>query len=82
MRMPDEYLPKHEIEILLPQKVTHTDFDMIRGYNAYTNVATNNRGTAMITREQITLTDITRLPLGRGMAARYRGVWLANLYAL
>jgi len=36
MRMLEEFLHKQEVDILLLQKVTHTTFDMIRGYKAYT----------------------------------------------
>jgi len=53
---------------------------MIRVYKAHTNVGINNRGTALLTREPITLTNITRLPSGRGMAACYRGAWIVNIY--
>ena len=38
MPMPNESLHKQEIDIILLQEVTHTDFDLIREYNAYTNV--------------------------------------------
>ena len=35
----------------------------------------------MVTRNEINLTNITRLPSERGIAAEYRGIWLANVYA-
>jgi exonuclease III len=79
MRM-RKFLHKQEIDILLLQEVTHTDFNMMTGYNAYTNVGINKRGTAMLTKETIKLTKITRLPSGRGMAAYCRGVWIVNAY--
>jgi exonuclease III len=81
MRMLEEFLQKQETDILLLQEVTHTEFDMIQGYKVHTNIGIYNRGTAMLTREPITLTNITRLPSGRGMAACYRGVWIVNIYA-
>jgi endonuclease/exonuclease/phosphatase family metal-dependent hydrolase len=81
MRMLEEFLQKQEIDILLLQEVTHTEFDMIRGYKAHTNIGINNRGTAMLTRETKTLTNITRLPSGRGMADCYRGVLITNINA-
>jgi hypothetical protein len=37
-------------EIILLHKGSCNDFDLIRGYNAHTNVVINNRCTAMITR--------------------------------
>jgi exonuclease III len=69
MRMLEEFLHKQEVDIILLQEVTHTESDMIWGYKAHTNIGINNRGTAMLTRELITLTNITRLPTGRSMAA-------------
>jgi len=35
----------------------------------------------MVTRNEITITNTTRLPSGRGIAAEYRGIWLVNVYA-
>jgi endonuclease/exonuclease/phosphatase family metal-dependent hydrolase len=81
MRMLEEVLCKQEKDILLLQEVIHMDFDTIRKYKAPTNVGIHNRGTAMLHREQLTLTIITRLPSGRGMAVCYRGVWIVNTYA-
>ena len=47
---------------------------MVRGFIVHLNIGINKRGTVILTREQISLTNITRLPLGRGMAASYQGV--------
>jgi len=79
--MLNEFIHKQEFDILLLQEVTHTDLEMIRGYKAHLNVGIHKRGTAILTTEQIPLTNITRLPSGRGMAACYRGVWFVNLHA-
>jgi exonuclease III len=35
----------------------------------------------MVTTNKITITNITRLASGRGIAAEYRGIWLVNVYA-
>jgi len=78
MGMLNEFMYKQEIDIILLQEVTHADFEMIRGYTAHLNIGTNKRGTAILTREQISLTNITRLPSGRGMAASYQEIWLVN----
>jgi hypothetical protein len=53
--MLDEFLHKQEIDILLLQEVTRAEFDKIRGYMAHTIVGIHNRGTGMLTREQVTL---------------------------
>ena len=55
-------------------------FNMIRGYNAYTNVRINTRDTAMLTGETIKLTKVTRLPSEQGIAAYCLGVWIVNIY--
>ena len=81
MGMLNESMHKQEIDIILLQEVAHTDFEMIWGYTAHLNIGINKRGTAILTREQISITNITRLPSGRGMAASYQGIWLVNLYA-
>jgi hypothetical protein len=61
MRMLEEFLQKQEIDILFLQQVTRTEFDMIRGYKAHTNIGIYNCSTAMLTREPIILTNITTL---------------------
>ena len=57
MPMPTEFLYEQEIDILLLQEVTPTDFGQISGYNAYTNVGINKRVTAMFSRGTIKLTN-------------------------
>ena len=68
-----------EIHIILFQAATHNDFVMIRGYNTYTNVGINKRGTTVLTRETINFTNITRLPSGWGMAAFCRNIYMRCL---
>ena len=77
--MPAEFLHKQEIDIILLQEDSYNDLVLIRGYNAYTNVGINKRGTALLTREKIQLTNILRLPSGREMVKFYRGVWIVNI---
>jgi exonuclease III len=81
IQMLEEFLYKQDIDILRLQEATHQEFDTIHGYNAYFNVRTNERGTTMLTREPFTLTNITKLSSGRGMAVSYRAVWLVDIYA-
>ena len=81
MTMLNEFLYKQEIDIMLLQEVTHTDFDEVRGYTVHFNIGTSKRGTAFVTREQIQITNVTRLPSGRGIAVNYQGVWIVNICA-
>ena len=55
MKMPmlTEFLYEQEIDIILLQEVTPTEFGLISGFNAYTNVGINKRGAAMFSRETI-----------------------------
>jgi hypothetical protein len=57
--MPTEFLHKQETEIILLQEVTPIKIDLIRGYNAYTNVGINKRGNAMLTRQPIKVSKQT-----------------------
>jgi len=59
VRILNEFIHKQEIDIILLQELIHTDFDMIGGYRAHLNVGINKRGTVILTREQISLTNIT-----------------------
>jgi len=50
MPMPTEFLHKQETDVILLHEVTPIEIDLIRGYNAYTNMGINKRGNAMLTR--------------------------------
>ena len=47
----------------------------------HTKIGTTGRGTTILSRDQLQLTNIVRLPTGRGMAARFQNVILVNIYA-
>jgi exonuclease III len=79
--MLEDFLIKHEIDILFLQEVTQPVFDNLRGYTAYNNTEKTRRGTAILAINHLTLTNILRLPTGRGLAADFQGVWLVNIYA-
>jgi len=44
-------------------------------------VGTAGRGTALITRDEFTITNVKQLPSGRGIAAEYKGIRMINIYA-
>lgn len=78
--MLEDFLRRQEIDIIFLQEVAHSTTDALRNYKTYTNVATAGRGTAMVTRNETTITNITRLPSGPGIAAEYTDIWLVNVY--
>jgi exonuclease III len=73
-----DFLKSHALDIQFLQKITHPNFDNLPGY---TNVGTTMRGTAFVTRNDLQVTNITKLPTGRGIAAECEGIALLNVYA-
>jgi len=72
---------KHDINILLMQEVTHPSLDNLNGYTVHYNIGTSQRGTSIAARDNIQLSNITRMPSGRAIAAEFKGIWLVNIYA-
>jgi len=68
------------MDIILLQEITKPVFDDIRGFVAHTNIGTTGRGTEILSRDQIQLTNRVRLPKERGMAASFQNVILVNIY--
>jgi exonuclease III len=81
LTMLEEYLRQQDIDIALLQEVTNTKLTTFRIYNTHINVGTENRGTAILAKEGLILTNTTRLPTGRGMAVRFEGIQIINIYA-
>ena len=54
---------------------------MLHHRNSYINIGTEGRGTAIITKEDIELREIQRLPSGRGIAGRWNNLLIVNVYA-
>ena len=67
----------HDLGILFLQEDTHPDLGDLLGYVTYTNVGMMKRWTAFVTRSELQVADITKLPSGRGIAAG----WVGNVYA-
>jgi exonuclease III len=57
------------------------ELDILNGYTACFNVGTDMRGTAMVVKNPLTLTNVKKLLSGRGIATFIRGVWFVNVYA-
>jgi exonuclease III len=79
--MLEDFLYKQQIDIIFLQEVTRPVFDDIRGFVTHTNIGTSGRGTAILKRNHMQLTNIVCLPTGRGMAAVLKSVSLVNIYA-
>ena len=75
------FLMRQDIYIALLQEVTKTESSLIYGYDTHLNVGVDHRGTAIIVKEGLTLTNIKRLPSGRGIAGLFNDTCLVNIYA-
>jgi len=45
------------------------------------NIGTDKRGTAILAKHGLALSNIQRLLSGRGMSASFRGILIVNIYA-
>jgi exonuclease III len=54
---------------------------MVGNYTAHINIGTDGRGTAILVKEGLILTNIQRIPSGRGIAATLHGIRIVNIYA-
>jgi exonuclease III len=79
--MLEELLQRQEIDTAFLQEVKHPHLNAINRYIAYINEGATSRGTAILARGRIILTNVTRLPTGRGIDAEYQGISLVNIYA-
>jgi exonuclease III len=79
--MMENFLHTSEIDILLVQEVTKQVLHNLQGYQTLYNIGTNCRGTAIIAKQGITFENITRIPSGHAIAAKFNDYWLINIYA-
>jgi exonuclease III len=81
VHMLDSFLHQHDIDILLVQEMTHQVLHTIPGYSAHYNIGTHGQGTAIMFKDGIDLTSVTKIPSGRAIAARFQDLWITNVYA-
>lgn len=75
-----DFIRRHEFDILFVQEVTSLEVLNIRGCETHLNIGTSMRGTAILARSDLHLTNIITLPSGCATAAKYRGIQLINVY--
>ena len=74
-------LRRQEIDILLVQEVTYHVLNDFQGYTTQYNIGANRRDTVIVMRDGITLENIIMSLSGRVMAAKFREIWIINVYA-
>lgn len=68
------------VDIVLLQEVAVPAFNFY-GYSEYVNIGPNRRGTALLWRSSLPLTDLATVPSGRAVAATFGDVRIVNVYA-
>ena len=81
MHMLKDFIQRQDIDITLLQEITNSNFPPMYGYDMYFNEGTDKRGTAIFSKSELTMTNIKRLPSGRGIAALLEDTWIINIYA-
>jgi endonuclease/exonuclease/phosphatase family metal-dependent hydrolase len=76
-----EFIYKQDLDVILLQEVTNQSITMVQRYIAYTNLGTEGRGTAILTKDVLQAEQVERSPSGRGIAIKLKGVWYINVYA-
>jgi len=74
VRMLEGFLWRQDVDFELLQEVKYKTIDTIQNYTAYVNAGTNNRGTAVLAKKGLTITNIKRIPSGRGIAGTFNGL--------
>jgi len=69
-----DFIRRHDFDIIFTQEVTSTEVMNVRGYNAHLNIGASIRGTAILAKSTLHLTNIITLPSGRTIAADYKGI--------
>jgi exonuclease III len=68
MAMLADFVRKQDIDVILLQEMSTIIPVQFGGYVIHHNIGTSGRGTSILTRTQLELRGILRLPSGRGMA--------------
>lgn len=75
-----QLLQRERIDIAFLQEVAVPSFDFY-GYSESVNLGPNKRGTALLWRSELRLTDLVALPSGRAIAASFGEVRVVCVYA-
>jgi exonuclease III len=79
--MSESFIRLHNVDILLLQEVTLPLTLGLPHYQAYYNIGTTRRGTAIIVRDTLTITNIANLPSERAIAETLGTLLIVSIYA-
>jgi exonuclease III len=78
--MLENFIPLHELDIVLLQEVTQQFTTHFSAYGIYYNIGTTLSGIAFVTRNTLRITNLFRLPPGRAMAAQLWEIYKVKIY--
>ena len=81
LAMLTDFIRAQDLDIILLQEIVHPASVDAPGYNVYSNVGAEMRGTAIMARRNIQITNIAKLPSGRAIAVTIYGLRIINIYA-
>jgi len=77
-----DFIRRHDFDFVFLQEVTNPAIVNITGYATHLNIEATMRGTAILARLNVPLTNVTTLPSGRAIATDHNGIRLVNVYVL
>jgi exonuclease III len=79
--MLDAFIRTHDIDIILLHEVTKPIDLRSTHYRTYFSIGTTRRGTAIVAREGVALSNIAMVPSGRAIVAEYDNITIVNIHA-
>jgi exonuclease III len=76
----DAFIRTHDINIILLQVTKSIDLPSTH-YRTYFNIGTTRRGTAIVAREGVELSNIAMVSSGRAIVVEYDNLKIVNIYA-
>jgi exonuclease III len=71
----------HDIGLAMIQELKTQKLNTIPYYTAHVNQGVEDRGTAILIKEGLTVSNLIRLPSARDIAAIFQGTYIINVYA-
>jgi len=66
-----DFIRRHDHDIVLLQEVVALECVDTPGYNSYTNISSEMRGTSILARQDLHITNIDKVPSGRAITCVY-----------
>ena len=76
-----DFINNRDYAILCLQEVALDNFEFLSNYQYICNIGNNKRGTAILVKDNYNLTDVIKLPCGRGISCKINNISIVNVYA-